>query len=400
MSTNSKTSVVLVGEGHEISGINAALHAMPDIALERRSGALTNLNGTATRLMSSSDIVIFRADFGEGLDLEAVRALHRTAERTALLVALTDPNLSLAEARRLLQVGVTDVLPWTISSDELRQHLDKWRRPNLPVVYEAPSRRGRIVTVAQARGGLGGSTLAVNLADRLIDRRGLRKTPRNRVVVVDLDLQFGSVANLLDVKESDALYQAAMDGTVPDSTFVSQALTSTRHGLWVLSAPTKFAPLEALTGNQVGALLDALAQEFDHVVVDLPRSLVLWVAAVLERTDRLLMVTDCAVPSVRQARRLLDLYLENNPTLQIEVVMSQEQKPLIRGSHHVEASKLLERPFRHWIPFDPRAARKAADRGMPLSAVGSSPLSKSISALGRDTLAELARNVPAHSRRH
>jgi pilus assembly protein CpaE len=80
--------------------------------------------------------------------------------------------------------------------------------------------------------------------------------------------------------------------------------------------------------------------------------------------------------------------------------MSQEQKPLIRSSHHVEASKLLERPFRHWIPFDPRAARKAADRGTPLSAVGSSPLSKSISALGRDTLAELARNVPAHSRRY
>ena len=137
------------------------------------------------------------------------------------------------------------------------------------------------------------------------------------------------------------------------------------------------------------------AQQFDYVVVDLPRSLVQWVVSVLERTDRLMLVTDCTVPSVRQARRLLDLYLENNPTLQVEVVMSQEHKPMIRGSHHIEAAKLLERPFRHWLPFDPRAARKAADRGAPLSAMGSSALSKAVASLGRDTLAALARPATA-----
>jgi pilus assembly protein CpaE len=167
----------------------------------------------------------------------------------------------------------------------------------------------------------------------------------------------------------------------------------------VLSAPSKFAPLEAVTAAQVGALLDALVQDFDHVVIDLPRSLVLWVAAVLERTDRLLLVSDCTVPSVRQARRLLDLYLETNPSLAIEVVMSQEHKPLIRSSQHAEAQKLLERPFRHWLPFDPRAARRAADRGAPLAAAaGSSPLSKAIAALGRDHLQTLAKPAGASAR--
>ncbi|TNC59411.1 AAA family ATPase, partial [Rubellimicrobium roseum] len=258
----------------------------------------------------------------------------------------------------------------------------------------------KIVTVTQARGGIGSSTLAVNLADRLMDRRGLRKVPRNRVVVVDLDIQFGAVASLLDAKENEALYQIAMDGTVPDATFISQALATTPGGLWVLAAPSKFAPLEALTSAQIGALLDALAKQFDYVVVDLPRTLVLWIAAVLERTDRLLLATDGAVPSVRQARRLLDIYLENNPALQVEVVMSQEHKPLIKGSPHREAEKLLERPFRHWLPFDPKAARKASDRGLPLAAVSNSALSKAIAALGRQTLASLAQQTPAHARAH
>lgn len=402
MTTKQKTHIALVGAGAETAAIDAALRAMPDMEVERREGSLTRLNGAAFRLSATADVILFRTAPGEDLDLDAIRSLHRSPERTATLVALTAPDLPLAEVRRILQAGVTDVLPWTTDADELREHLDRWRKPNLPALYEAPQiRRGKVLTVAQARGGIGASTLAVNLADRLMDRRGLRRVARNRVVVLDLDLQFGSVASLLDVKESEALYQMATDGTVPDSTFVSQALTSTKEGLWVMGAPSRFAPLEVLTGAQVGALVDTLAQQFDYVVIDLPRSLVLWIAAVLERTDRLMLVTDCTVPAMRQARRLLDLYLENNPALQVEVVMSQEHKPLIRSSHHAEAAKLLERPFRHWLPYDPRAVRKASDRGVPLSAAaGSSPLSKSIAALGRDTIAAMARTEPAHARRH
>jgi len=402
MTIKSKTQIALVGAGEDTAGIDAALRAMPDVELERREGTLTRLNGAAYRLSASADVILFRTTPGEDLDIDAIRSLQRSPERTATLVALTAPDLPLNEARRLLQVGVTDVLPWDTGADELRHHIDRWVRPNLPAIYEAPQgRRGKVVTVAQARGGIGASTLAVNLADRLMDRRGLRKVARNRVVVVDLDLQFGSVASLLDVKENEALYQMATDGTVPDSTFVNQALASSSQGLWVLGAPSKFAPLEVLTGAQVGALIEALREQFDYVVIDLPRSLVLWVAAVLERTDRLMLVTDCTVPAVRQARRLLDLYLENNPSLQVEVVMSQEHRPLIRSSHHAEAAKLLERPFKHWLPYDGKAVRKASDRGVPLSAAAArSPLSKSMAALARDTIAALARNEPAHARRH
>lgn len=393
-----KTTIALVGTGPETAALDAALRQAPDVTVERRDATLAGLNGQAVRLASVADVILFRTDT-PGLDIEALRAMHRVGDRTAALVALTPPELPLAEARRLLQAGAADVLPWTADAQEILDGLGRWTRRNLPAVYEAPARRGRIVTVAGARGGLGASTLAVNLADRLMDRRGLRKQARHRVAVVDLDLQFGSVANLLDVKDSDALYQMAMDGTVPDPTFLNQALSPTPHGLWVLGAPARFAPLEVLTAGQIGALLDALVQQFDYVVVDLPRSLVLWVAAVLERTDRLLLLSDCTVPAIRQARRLLDLYLENNPALAVEMVMSQEHKPLIRGSHHAEAQKLLERPFKHWLPYDPRAARKAADRGAPLSvAAGSAPLSKAVAALGRDTLAALQKLEPAHAR--
>lgn len=387
-----KTTIALVGTGPETAQIDASLRDIPDVVVERREGSLTELNGAAYTLASRQDIVLFRTEPGEGLDLEALRALNQAPDRHAVFVALTAPDLPLADVRRLMQAGVSEVLPWTTSPDELALHLQRWKRQNLPVIYEPPTRRGRVITVAQARGGIGASTLAVNLADRLLNRKGLRRIPQNRVAVIDLDFQFGSIASLLDLKENDAVYALATEATVPDAAFVDQALIGTPQGLWVLPAPTKFVPLEVITSAQIGALIDQLTQQFDYVVIDLPRTLVLWVSAVLERTDRMMLVTDCTVPSVRQARRLMDLYLENNPALQIEVVMSQEHRPLVRRSHHVEASKLLERPFRYWLPFDARAIRKAADRGVPLSAAaGSSQLSKAIAAVGRQTLASLER---------
>jgi pilus assembly protein CpaE len=193
------------------------------------------------RLASVADVILFRSDT-PGLDIETLRSMHRASDRTATLVALTPPELPLAEARRLLQAGAADVLPWTVEAEEIVSQLERWTHKSLPAVYEAPHRRGRVVTVAQARGGIGASTLAVNLADRLMDRRGFRKQPQNRVVVVDLDLQFGSVASLLDVKDSEALYQMAMDGTVPDTAFVANALSTTPQGLCVLGAPARFAP--------------------------------------------------------------------------------------------------------------------------------------------------------------
>ncbi len=98
------------------------------------------------------------------------------------------------------------------------------------------------------------------------------------------------------------------------------------------------------------------------------------------------------MPSIRQARRLIDFYTEENLDLNVEIVINNEKKPVIKARHHIEASRILERPFVHWLPEDPKAAREATDRGQPLSmAAKRSALAKSIIKLGRATVVELAK---------
>jgi pilus assembly protein CpaE len=103
------------------------------------------------------------------------------------------------------------------------------------------------------------------------------------------------------------------------------------------------------------------------------------------------LVTDSSVPSIRQARRLIDFYTEDNLNLKIDIVIGQEKRPVVKGKHHTEAAKVLERSFEHWLPFDPRAARESVDQGKPLSQVaGRSPLTRAIARLGKDTISALA----------
>ncbi|MCU4654268.1 AAA family ATPase [Roseibacterium sp. SDUM158016] len=387
--TEHARNIVLLAKDPKISAIvGRALEGDKDAVLCERDVALHEIGGSALEPIRKDGILIFRTDTGDDRDLAAVAALRREIGMKEPLIAITGADASLSEVRRLMQAGVSEVLPDSINAEEFRELLRKWTVE--PTRNEPETgRMGRVIAVAQARGGVGSTTVAVNLADALLARGGgFRKRAGNRVALVDLDIQLGDVASFLDLEPNEALYELAVNGIEPDATFVAQSVTQLPSGLSVLTAPARFAPLDALKSAQIARLIDNLRKTHDYVVVDLPGGLVEWIDAVLERADRLLMVTDCAVPSIRQARRLIDFFSDAHLGLKIEVVINHEAKPMLLRRHHAAAEKVLEREFRHWLPDDPGAARAALDRGVPLSGIASrSRLSKTIARMAR-TLAE------------
>lgn len=250
---------------------------------------------------------------------------------------------------------------------------------------------GRVIAVARSRGGIGATMLAVNLAHELAAQGGKKGAPARRVGLIDLDLQFGMIAGFLDLEPCPALYDMARDGEVPDEVFLDQSLQRTEDGLEILCAPAAFAPLGALRVTQLQALIEMMQARCDYVVVDLPHVLVDWVGPVLSRAALMYLVADLSVPSLQQARRLIDAYREDNLGLEIEVVVSHESRPLMRKRVHQEAARALERDLSHWLPDDPRAAREAADRGVPLGRVARrSPLTRAIAGMAKTRIAQSA----------
>lgn len=345
-------------------------------------------------LARAHGVILFRAKTLDDAEIATVRETRERIGPTDPLVAITGANTSLTQARKLTRAGVTEVVPDTITPEEFQEVIADLTRAAAPARFPEQLRRGGLIAVTRSRGGVGGTTVAVNLADALLDRKGrFKKTNGKTVALVDFDMQLGDVASFLDVVPTDALYELAVTGKTPDETFVRQAMTTLPSGLSVLTAPTRFAPVDALKVEQVAGIIDILRRTHDYVVLDLPVGLSQWMDPIVEQADRILMVTDCAVPSIRQARRLMDFFAETNSSLAIDVVVNHEAKPMLLRRHQVAAEKVLDRKFRHWLPDDPPAAREALDRGVPLSETSPrSRMSKSIARLARDLVQALSQN--------
>lgn len=373
-----------------------------DIALSAESGGLVRMNGRALQLAAGKDVIVVQADPHDAGEMAALSALARGRPADTPIIALTGAGASLADVRSLNDAGADRVLPMPDTADALAAELAQLggaQRPRRLNLRTADTRRGRIIATVPARGGIGGTTLSVNLAERLAAPTGRGKSRQQaRVALVDLDLQFGAVGSMLDLPEQDAIARLAGEGTLPDDTLLRQAMVDHPSGLRVLPAPATFVPPDALRADQVAAILDHLRAEFDYVVVDLPHAVAAWVEPVVARADALLLVTDISVPSIRQARRLIDLLTADHLNLPIQVIASRERKPLFATSARREAERALDRKIRAWLPSDPKRARAAADQGRPLQAIGGA-LATAIAALAR-TLARDATAAQAAERRN
>lgn len=371
--TTDKTPILLISNDTSLHDAFEGCLRGHAFDLTAKVDSVSSLNGTAHPLAAKHDIVVFDAESMLDDTSGAIEELCASRSTGGLMIALASDDLPLSKQRELKKMGADEVLPRENVAEELMSQIQSWKdrkSANTPVLWAGQATEGKIISVAQARGGVGASTFAVNLADSLMDRKGLRKKPgKTEVVIVDLDFQFGSIAAQLDVPESDALWRMAMEGTVPDAAFVEHAMVKSDSGLSIITAPARYGPLEAIQQEQIARLLDILRKTHDYVIVDLPHALVTWLDPVLSRTDKLMLTTDVAVPSVRATRKLMDFFLAEHPDLKIELVALQEKKPMILGSHHRAAMELLDRKFDHWVPADSRAARDALDRGKPLSQV-------------------------------
>jgi Flp pilus assembly CpaE family ATPase len=235
----------------------------------------------------------------------------------------------------------------------------------LPVRYERPD--SRLILVAKARGGIGATTLAVNLALELqMQAAGRRGASGGRVALLDLDVQLGNAGLLLDLADRGGMLALANLVPEPDMQAVRHAMLRHGSGLNVLTAPANAIPFEALDTVRIASILDALTAMHDIVVVDLPPALIAWLGPVLDRAERLLMITDLAVPSIARARRMITQLTEDRPDLPVEIVVAHEKKPFRPGQMHRDAAAALGHDLRHWLPAEAKLARQSMDRGEAL----------------------------------
>ncbi len=289
--TSSEKSVVLISEDPDFKArMGAVLRAAGGLKITECDATLAKMNGKASELAKVSELIIFQAQSDPASDVEALRGIAQSGA-TARLLAVSDSSTSFGAAHSLMRAGVSEVVPDTLADTEIGRIVTRLSMPRRLTLAAPEQRDGQVIAVSKARGGVGATTLAVNLADALCKgsrrRFGRSAGPQRKVVLVDLDLQFGAVAGFLDLAPNDAFYRLARDRFDPDSVFLDQSVVSLPGGMDVMAAPDGFLPLTAISPDQIRALIQRLRQKYDFVVIDLPHVMVEWLTPVIEAASRI-----------------------------------------------------------------------------------------------------------------
>jgi pilus assembly protein CpaE len=293
------------------------------------------------------------------VSLALLRELHERLPRVTILAASADPGVTLIRAA--LDAGATDVLSLPLGRGELHKALIKFSQTE---VRNAAGRGvgGSVIAVYGARGGLGASTLAVNLATRLMALAG------TDTAIVDMDLQRGDVGAFLNLTPSQSIAAIVSARGEVDDLFLHGTLTRHSSGLFVLPAPPEMEEGDSITDADVEVVFRLLRAQFRWTVVDTPRTLHGAVVAALEQSDRTIVLTDLAVPSVRAAKRTFELLGRLGvPMEHLELVVTEA----IAGPLDVkDVVRALGRTPLVVIPRDAEGAGRAMNSGTPIAGGG------------------------------
>ena len=294
---------------------------------------------------------------------QTVRRLRAKPESLQVIVVLRDGDV--LTTRRLTREGAADVLIEPISEPALALSVERLLTARKAAASETAEDTGQIVALLKAGGGVGVTSLAVQMAV------GLAKRDQGEVCLVDLDIQFGAVASYMDLADAVTLPDVLAAGGGLDQVRYGDILSLHRSGARILAAPRDLTPLDAISPRETEAMLRGLRRAFPLTLIDLPAVWTAWTDQILQSSDRVVLVAQLTVQSILHAKRQLNSLtahrLDDRQIILVCNAVSAEQHP---GAVSVAAAeRALERSFDAVIPEDRRTMFAAVNQGIELSAV-------------------------------
>lgn len=347
------------------------------------------------------EFVALAIDAMDEENLGKLGALITRARARDIRVLVIAEDVKPAMLHQLLRQGAHAFLPYPLPEGELVAALE--RLDDLPDAGPgatgpepgAPSKAlkgggdGVLIAVQGLAGGTGATTMAVNLAHELAIAGGKSKKPR--VCLIDLGLQFGSVATYLDLDRRDAVLELITDIESMDGESFGQALETLDSGLQVFTAPPDILPLDMLGPDAVKKILDMAREHFDFVLVDMPATLVQWSETVLTEAQVYFAMLQLDMRSAQNALRLKRaLQAEDLPFEKLRFVLNRAPRFAdLQGKARVKRmAENLGISLDVRLPDGGFAVVQACDHGAPLGVLApKNALRKEIAKLATDLLA-------------
>jgi pilus assembly protein CpaE len=342
--------------------------------------------------------VAIAVDSEDESELSKMNDVIKAAKAKRIKVLLIANQVSPSVLHQMLKLGADDFVPYPLPEGALHESIERLRKP-APVMPEGfdpetgaynPSfrprgdRNGVILPVHGMAGGVGSSTFAANLAWELAsmpDSEGVR------TCVIDLDLQFGSIATYLDLPRKEAVLEVLSDTAAIDGDSLMKSMLTFNDKLHVLTAPADMLPLDMVTPEDIGRLLDTAQANFDFVIVDMPKTVVAWTEAVLTRAHVYFALLELDLRSAQNILRLIRaLKAEALPHEKVRYVLNRAPKftDLSAKARVKRMAESLDIEIEVQLPDGGEQVTQANDHGLPISeSAAKNPLRKELQKLAK-----------------
>jgi len=282
----------------------------------------------------------------------------------------SDPNY----LRRAMMAGARDFLTKPFGGDELHAAIRRVHDKR-PAIKAAPVQRaqqggtpveqitipeGNLIAVYSPKGGTGCTTVAINLAVALA-RRG------RRTILIDGSLQFGDVSVMLNMKAVTSIADLSERDNELDEELISSISKIHRSNLNVLLAPPRPEMADVVTEAIIKQLLTTLKETFDFIIVDTTSFLSEKTLAILDMSDRIVLIAQQNLSSLKSVSSFLDLGESLDYEAQkVWLLVNRAKTKQGKGISVHDVGKALKRTVYGTIPDDEASVSDASNKGVPI----------------------------------
>lgn len=371
-----KKIVASILSGREWKSLSTAAAACGNAQFLPRMKDLSELDAALAR--NTLDVAF--------IDIEEFRAMSLNGKISSLadrgcMTVFVSEKLNPIDMRNALRAGAADFLIPPVEPEDLAGIFARAAARRKEVVPEAPAapapeepkkKDAEIISFFSTKGGAGKSSLAANFSIALSRNFGAR------VCMIDLSLQFGDLAMILNARPSATIADVITeDGSVsPD---IDSFLCPCGRGALLLPAPANPEQADMISASHIHAIFDALSHRFDYIVVDTAAAFNDVSLAALDRSGRIFHVATPIITSVKNLSGAINLMSDSlgYPDEKQKIILNRCDSD--SGVTGADISVIIRRKIDYFVPSDGNIVVPALNRGTPaVTAFPQSKFSKAI----------------------
>jgi pilus assembly protein CpaE len=267
--------------------------------------------------------------------------------------------------KKAMTAGARDYLNKPFSSEDLVKTINKTfefergRKKSIdPDIEDDENFKSKVVSIFSTKGGVGKSVIATNLAV------ALSKVTKKKIALVDLDLEFGNIAIMLNVSVKSTISDVVKDIAQVDKENINDFLVPHFSGIKILPAPVKPEYAEYITSMHIENILTMLKEQYHYIIIDTGVSFGEATLSALDMSDKIIYVSTLDIPTIKNIKAGYDVMKSlNYQKEKIEILINRASEQY--GIKYADFENALKHEIRWYIPDDPNTIITSLNKGFP-----------------------------------